>query len=65
MIAVKMADKNALKLTGMKRGIKHLMLCPFAAIKSHTPGCVGCCRCNKIAVTLRERVGTPADVPKN
>ncbi|EHY71376.1 hypothetical protein SEHO0A_02461 [Salmonella enterica subsp. houtenae str. ATCC BAA-1581] len=33
MISVKMADKNALKLTGMKRGVKHLMLCPFAAIK--------------------------------
>ncbi|AGR59612.1 hypothetical protein A464_2427 [Salmonella bongori N268-08] len=33
MIPVKVTNKNALKLTGMKCGIKHLMLCPFAAIK--------------------------------
>ncbi len=41
MIAVKMADKNALKLTGMKRGIKRLTAVSLRRNqKAILPGCV-------------------------
>jgi hypothetical protein len=59
MIAMKVTDKNLVQFSRVKGGMQ-----PSPQSNNQRPLWVGCCRLSNIAVTLRVRVGTPAEVPK-